>query len=420
MAVESDSNQNWSVFSVKIITSEHGDMSIEGSDVILFEMVEDIFSACIVAKLVFYDSVGSLEMIPITGNELVAIVYGKDQTTVLFSIYDFKKVHQTTQSDETSSTMVEMFLVEPVYLALTQYRYSKSWINTKISDIVKDICTNMLKITVTDEFQEWEDSTETLDYFYMPYWTPLEAIKWLMARGSGSKTSTAGYLFYSNTQGYNFHTIENLFTSKTFDMNDDGSLAKYVFADNQDMQSVTKVLSWYLEPINIQSVPYLCGGHRLGYDFATKELIDYSYEYKDVISKYTMMGKKTLFEDISRDTSQIIFDGDNSEALLKNIAYSDVIKRYTKQFAACLVVRGHDRRYAGMLIDIPWKSVAKTEMLHKLYEGKWLVRSITHQFSGRTQPYYKQLLVVVKTGYTDADQKELYAAPKYDITVPEK
>ena len=413
----SDNNENKSSYSIKIISTEVGEISIGTEDIIVFEMIEDIFSVCMVGKLIFFDRAGATEMIPLTGNEMVSIIYGDNEITKTFIIYDFNKLDQGTQTSGTSLTTIEMYLVEPQHLALTQHRYSRSWKDKKISEIVYDVATRMGGIT---EFKNFEISNESLEYFYMPFWSPLEAIKWLSPRASGNTSKMPGYLFYSNSKGYNFHTLETLFTSKEFEKEDNKSITKYVFTDTENLERESKILSWTIEPINYQALNYLSGGHRLGYDFTTKSLIDYSYTYDEIISKYTMMGKKTLFTNISKADNQITLDGDDSEATLKNIAYHEFIRRYSKQFSVNIMVRGHDRRYAGMLIDIPWKSAVKTEVLHKLYEGKFMVKSITHQFSGKMQPYYRQLMVCVKTGYSDADYKTLVKSSKYNIKIPEK
>jgi hypothetical protein len=406
-----------SQFTVKLLSPEIGETAIGNENIVLFEMIEDIFSICMVAKLIFIDVIGAVELFPITGNEFISITYGEGNVSKLFVVYDFKKIHQGIDQYGSSMNTIEMYLVEPFHLALTQHKFSLSWKNKLISDIVKNIGMNMLGI----EFKTFENSNEKLEYFYMPYWTPLEALKWLIPRASGINSGMPGYLFYSNTQGKHFHTLESIFQSKNYERDPDtGRIAAYKFVDTENLLSIYRVLSWSIEPIDYQSLAYLSGGHKFGYDFTTKEFLDFQYEYEDIISKYTLMGKKTLFFNISNTTSQFTFDGDNDIKILQNIAYHEFITRYSKQFAVLLTVRGSSTRFAGMIIDIPWASTAGKEILHKLYQGKFLVKSITHQFSGRIQPTYRQLLVTIKTGYNEADTDKLHKATKYDIVVPSK
>ena len=408
--------ENRSDFAIRIISDDFGIIDIENDLITYFEMIEDIFSVSMVGKVTFLDKSGAVELLPITGNEIISITYGENETTRTFIIYDFKKIHQGNDQYASSQTAIEMYFVEPFYLALTQHKYSVSWKDKKISDIISDICTNMLAIYVTNS----EDTNEILPYFYMPYWTPLEALKWLIPRGSGVTSGTAGYLFYSNTKGMNYHTMETLFKSKNYEKSGDGSISKYVFADTDNLANPNKILSWSINPIDLQSISYLSGGHKLGYDSSTKSFLDFEYTYSDIISKYTMMGKKTLFFDISNDNSQYYLEGDNDMELLKNLAYHEFITRYSKQFAVSMMVRGLDQRYAGMIIDIPWKSSIEREIKHKMYEGKFLVKSITHQFSGKMQPTYRQLIVAIKTGYTEADTNILHKSTLYDINIPSK
>lgn len=417
MAEETETNEEIVKFTIKIISTEYGELAIGNEDVVVFEMIEDIFSLCMVGKLMFFDRMGATEMLPFTGHEYISITYGVEETTKTFIIFDIPKIHQGTQAGGTTFTMIEMYLVEPLYLGFTQHRYSKSWKNKKISEIVNNICINIVGIS---EFYDFEATNEVLDYFYMPYWTPLEALKWLSVRASGAISKTAGYLLYSNANGWNFHTLENLFTSDDFETNDDGTIVKYVLQKTENENTESKILSWSIEPINYQSLSYLAGGHKFGYDFATKEFLDYDYEYTDIIDKYTMMGKKTLFPDVGNDNVQFVFEAETKEEILQNMAAHDWIRRYAKQFSLNIMVSGHERRYAGMMVDIPWRSAVKTEELHKMYEGKFLVRSVTHQFSGKMKPNFRQLLVCLKTAYTDADYKTLYKASNYNIKIPEK
>jgi hypothetical protein len=162
------------------------------------------------------------------------------------------------------------------------------------------------------------------------------------------------------------------------------------------------------------------GGRRLGYDFESKSLLDKSYTYKTAIEKYTVLGKKTLFPDYSDTETNIILEGDDDPTILLNMNNDDFIKRYSKQMALIINVEGHERRYAGMMIDVIWPSIKKEHYFNKGMEGLFLVKSITHQFSSRSTPPYRQKMVLLKTGYTDSDSGLLMKSEKTNISTVQK
>jgi len=248
----------------------------------------------------------------------------------------------------------------------------------------------------------------------MPYWTPMEAIKWLSKRASSLESLAPGYLFYSNQRGLNFITLEKLLKQTELERGFDGKPQRYYFSTSAD-NSLNKILGFTISGIDYQSMIGIKGGHKLGYDFATKSFIDKPYTYEDMIKKFTLLGKKTFFYNISDTATRFDLEGDSDIILLENMAYSDAIKRYVKEHEVLMTVIGHERRYAGMMVDIIWPSTLKEEVTNRAFEGKYLVKSVTHQFSGRTLPFYKQLLVLLKTAYTDSKIRDLYSAVKVNL-----
>lgn len=398
-------------YSVKLIRNGE-EMEFAQDDIIEVNITEDIFSLCMMGSMRFYDKIGYTEILEVTGVDQVAIVYAEEGITIkkLFLIYDFRSVTEESQLAAASINITTWYLIEYPFIALTAKKYSKSWgENVKGHTIIRDICKNMVGIT---DFARFEDTNEVFNNFYMPYWTPAESIKWIMKRCSGLSSQLPGYLFYSNGNGINFTTLETLVKDKVREKNNDGSLAKYIFSGGSD--SFNKVLEWNLNPPDMHSNKFLSGSIKHGFDSTTKELLKKEYTYKDTVQKYSLLGNTTLFTDISDSKTNVTIDGEPSIKFLDNIYQGEFIKRYSKQFAANFIMRGHTRRYAGMLIDVLWKSVSSTRITHKMYEGLYLVRSITHQFTNGTvvSPSYRQLMVCLKTGYTNVDDKRLLKSGK--------
>jgi len=421
MAIDdTNRSQNASSFVVKIVRPSSEPINIATSDVLNCYFIEDIYTYSIMGKITILDRAGAMEFLPITGEEEIAIIYGIGDTNqeMRFNIFSFGKVSQTTQVAGSATNVMEIYFTDPYFSNLTQRRFSRSWVNTGISSIVEDITLNM--VGRPELIVNLEETQEVLPYFYMPYWTPLEAIMWLSKRASGIETGAAGYLYYQTPIGVNYVTLEKLFQNKEVETDASGNVLSYKPGAPGDLEYVNTIFGWEISPIDMSALIGIKGGHRLGYDFTTKTLIDNDYTYAEAVSKYTMLGKRTLYPDISDDTMKYILEGDSSSAILDNIYYDEFIKRYSKQFAIIVTVRGNEKRYAGMMVDLQWPSAVKSEIMHKSLEGKYLVKSITHSFTGRSHPPYKQKMVLLKNAYTDSDSKTLLAATKKSLTIKTK
>lgn len=397
MAVDTDrTSPEEAQFSI-ILSLEVGDSLIAGEDIRRLYFIEDIFSFSITGKLQFLDRIGLLEYGPLTGAETLTIIFGKDDIELNFDIYKISKISQLGEVTGASEQMIELIFVDEMFLPLTQKRYNISWAGMKTSDIVSHICSHMLDITT---FQEFEASNETLDSFYMPYWTPQEAFTWLMKRSSGTVSGQAGYLLYNNNLGTNFVSIDKLMNNKM--MEED----TYIFG-GQDIFFRNKILGWSISGIDSLSLRGVKGGHRMGYDFSTKTFLDNSYTYASEIAKHTMLGKATLFQDISDATIDYRLEGEDDSFLLDNIYNNEFIKRYSVQQGVSINVIGSSHRYAGGLIEIDWPSSFKSQKINKSLKGLYLIKSITHQFAPNQTPGYVQKLVLIKNAYTELELSKI-------------
>ena len=388
--------------------------------------IEDIFSYSIVGKLDFTDSQGILEFGPLTGNETLTISYGFDRDVEkTFDIYKIGNAHQISPG-EANNLRIELFFVDPMYTLLNNYEYSISWKDKKIDEIIDNISKNMLEV---QNFNKFEKTQETLDFFYSPYWKPLELINWLMKRASGSFSKQSGYVFFNNTantdkpgreNNCNFVTLEKLLQQEELIQLNNEDEGKYIF-QSEGTSFYNKILDMYISLIDKMGLKDLKGGMRFGYDFKRKKFLTGKYNYKKAKSNYTMHGKYTLFEDISDESTHHIFEGETDQALLDNIFYNDWIKRYCNQLLVSIIVSGHERRYAGGVIDVVWPSAdAVNEKFNKNLQGKYLVKSVTHQFSGAQNPQYKQKLNLIKTAYHESIASELSKVDKQNKSTIKK
>jgi hypothetical protein len=64
------------------------------------------------------------------------------------------------------------------------------------------------------------------------------------------------------------------------------------------------------------------------------------------------------------------------------------------------------------MIEIFWPSADIDDHYNKHMHGKYLIKSITHVFSGYKTPAYQQKLICIKNGYGESDVEELIKADK--------
>jgi hypothetical protein len=95
--------------------------------------------------------------------------------------------------------------------------------------------------------------------------------------------------------------------------------------------------------------------------------------------------------------------------------YDNWIKQYCLQQTFSFLVVGHIDREPGTQIEVEWPSSSKDEKFNKQFIGRYLIKSITHQFGNNNDQFYIQKLVCIKNGYQDSDSIDLISAKKINL-----
>lgn len=411
------------IFNVVLVT-EKQPIVLDNADIVNLYFIEDIFKFCLSGTLTFNDRYNIMQNGVFTGNEKIAIIYSvageassNKNRELIFDIWKVGKIQQIgTGIREESENLITMHFVDPFYTGYNLRKFSRSWSDTNYSDIMKDILNKMVLFEKGGMTFNIEESSNKID-FIIPYWKPQTAIKWLMRRAKGKESRTSGYLCYNNTSkgfSHNLLTFNYLLSDlgKTLDE------TPYVFSKSE-VSAENKILEWWISGIDRNSNSIIRGGVWKGYDFNTKKLLNHEYVYSDGADNTTMLGRKTLYDQIDDLSSSNSIIGDISDDLLDNIAYNDWSKRYNMQFILNIVVEGHEKRYAGQQIRIEWPSAVRNQgdytANNELLKGKYLIKSVTHSFNpGGTYPY-RQRLVLIKNAYNNIDSKILYKAKNTNL-----
>lgn len=186
---------------------------------------EDIFSNATSGNIVLNDSGGLHNAYSWCGDEFVLLEFDKPgnldknkRFRGMFRIFKTQGRHLTGR--EFNETFVLHFCCEEEFLS-NRMQLNKSYKQMRISDIVKDIALNVLKIP-KDKFPDTNIEPTFGKYdIVIPNMRPLEAVAWLctMAIADNSSGSHGGpeggatYLFYKNRYGWNFRSILSIFNN---------------------------------------------------------------------------------------------------------------------------------------------------------------------------------------------------------------
>lgn len=400
------------VFTVMLIT-EAGNAVLLNEDIYQLYFVEDIYKFSMVGKIVFNDRYNFVENGPFTGQEKVALIFGRGEadSNMIFDIWKVGKISQLGPGiRETGENMIEIHFVDPFFSALSLRRYSRSWSDARYSDIMRDILNNMVFVRSAGFPLNIETSSNRTD-FYIPYWTPKTALGYLSRRAKGQRSGTSGYLIFNNTvDGITTNAVSLnyllLDVDKTLDRKPYRIQSQHLGDDN-------KILEWWISGLDRSSNQVLRGGYWRGYDFSTKQLLQVGYQYSDASKQNVMLGRKTLYTQMDDLHSSNLMAGDSDVETLSDIAFNDWAKRYNLQFILNIVVEGDEKRHAGQHIELEWPGIQGAERMNDALKGKYMIKSVTHSFwNGSTYPY-RQRLVCIKNAYHNSKSVMLHDS---DIT----
>lgn len=176
------------------------------------DIFQDIFANVMSGKLIITDSTNIFGHLPVSGSEFIHIIYDKLNRNMpiekIFRVYNRNKI---IQDKPTNQTVVLSFCSEEL-LVSKSLTTSKVYSNMLVSDMVKDIGLNVLKIDPINFKNENIEQTIGLQNIIIPYYNPIQSLNWLATKAISSYVG-ASFLFYENNKGYNFRSIQSLMDS---------------------------------------------------------------------------------------------------------------------------------------------------------------------------------------------------------------
>ena len=280
-----------SIYEKFIVESADKSKTVDiSAGVVAFTYFENIFSPYLTARAIVTNTGGSVvgddgklqsvyNGLPLRGGErvLIKIASNSNNNTGLDfakrpSDYFYVASVTNVLIDEGTETFT-LNLVSREAITNETVRVGKKFpTSQKISDSVKDILKNYLKVDKINEIEETQNPYGFIGNMKKPF----TILTWLASKSvsgesKSSKDSSAGYVFYETKDGFNFKSIDNLMEqkpySKTFfytpgvissdNPKKDFKITKYFINRNQDLigkleRGAYSSYRYYINPVSFK------------------------------------------------------------------------------------------------------------------------------------------------------------------------
>lgn len=178
------------------------------------DIFEDVFSPALTGEVYFRDTLSITNL---------ALMRGLDQIWLQFSISDkeapskprnfgpfpFAIYNQSNRSPmNKSSEEFSLGICSPELITSTLRKISKSYVNKKPEDIIKDIVEQPYGLSSQKKFVERQVTKRPIKVV-VPYMRPLEVIQLLTLQGQ-SDTNETNYMFFETLEGYHYTSFSQL------------------------------------------------------------------------------------------------------------------------------------------------------------------------------------------------------------------
>jgi hypothetical protein len=383
---------------------------------------EDIFSNACSGYVMIIEAMGYIESLALNGTEYLRLTFSKGsnpdgQIDKVFRVYKLAK--RKLEGNPNKESYILYFCSDEMLLS-EQYKINKAYKNTLVSNNIKDILTNYLKVP-SNRIGTIEDSYGTTS-FIIPRLKPFDAINWMQiyARPNASNPG-ADMLCYEDKNGYHFRSLQTLMKQSPY--------FAYTYKpknlDSTDLQSeVTNVTTYEI----LDSFDTLNGIHSgmfanklISVNPLTRSRIETKFDYADYqnvskkLNSYPLVDNSTnrLGDQINKTADanlKLVFSNFGNKDLPKiaaapgstsNDIYAETyIPFRTAQLALAnytrvrISVPGDTNLTVGKVITFNLASRKPgSKVLDRYYSGNYLVTGVRHLIS---LTEYKTILEITK------------------------
>ena len=375
---------------------------------------EDIYSFAVSGYVTIVDAQGFIEILQLTGNEFVEIIFAKTKNAPntnkqVFRVY---KVGDRKPTGNMNSESYTLYFCSEELILSEQTKISKSYKGKKISDVIGNILTEKLAV---DPKKLYIERTTGINDFIVPQLKPFEAISWLStyARPDLPGIKGADMLFFETKDKFNFRSLQSMFQDNIY------TTYKY-----QQKNIDEKIQSFQEETISVLDYEFVrvydmmdninsgaLSNRLISIDIMarTSKVTDFNYlKYKSQAKTLNkgdpsniMKNRLGLTNVNSYDASFKVATGNAAQqnepyikqvvgGVAKNIAIETYVPNRTAQISLAnytvlkIKIPGDTGITAGRTINFnllslkPTGEITPQKDLDKLYSGKYLVTAIRH------------------------------------------
>lgn len=388
-----------SINEVSIVTAK-GFIQTVTNQVAGIEIFEDIFAPFITGIIYMKESHDLLNLFPLIGEEFVRIELqtpGLEEDSLYKGEFYITKMTDQFKFSERESGYLLHFVSKEAIIDMNK-KISKTYFG-KVSESVKNIVTSLdgLETTKTLNIEDTLNSTKHISQF----WSPLKNINYLVQQAMNKDTSPS-YVFFENTNGLNFVSIDTLVTVPAYqqftwdnynqDYRDAGGTARNMDKDYQRIIEIVKPEAFdYVD--RITSGMY--GSRLISYDLVTKKYTDKNYIARDFIGKEKHLNRYSIVSptSISKPNSLIInehkyYGNFNSYGDVTNTMFLQRRVSMMQQYEANklrITVLGRTDYCVGQVVNLRLfknqeiqTSEDPEELIDKIYSGNYLIAALNH------------------------------------------
>lgn len=176
---------------------------------------EDMFNNTISGTVVISDAVGILNFASVSGTEYLHLRFRKsdDLPVTIDRVFRVYSISDRKFDPSNNNEMYKIEFCSEEYILSEQYRVCKSYKGQKISDIVTDICNNVMGIGKSSSVKQlFVDDTIGQQDFVISNKKPIETINWLANYAIPAKyPNGADMMFFENREGYFFTSLQHMY-----------------------------------------------------------------------------------------------------------------------------------------------------------------------------------------------------------------
>jgi hypothetical protein len=377
---------------------------------------EDMFSPTISGNITLNDAQDLINLMPFIGEEKLLVTFKTPSMTdkaalVEQAFYIYKMTERKYTAERAIQYTLHFISFEGV--RDLNSKLSKGY-SGQISELVKRFLKNDL---ATEKEVTVEDTKNTISYV-SNYWSPFTNINYLAKRSISKTNDAANYVFYENTRGFNYTSVDKLleqdssmkyiYDNNTRDPTGTGGGSKRDVTEEMGRIDSYKIDTAYDYMERIQNGMYK--SRLITHEIVTKTYNVQTKEYEAEYPKHNHLNpfplstagipsKTAAFIDVKNRAFENFtnFRTDSMKSWhLKNIMQMAELHSFQME----ITVPGASNVCVGDVVDVyiyrntPYKSTdTEEDIIDKTFSGRYLVTSLCHSLNREKHNMY---LTVVK------------------------